>query len=139
MSPAAAAAVLLGCAAVVSDLRSRTIPNWLSGGGVMAGVVCGMWTAGVRGASMSLAGALVGFAMFLLWHWAGGLRGGDVKLMAAFGALLGPSEIITAAVLAAIAGAMLGLVVAVCRPRTVSIPYAPAIVTGVWLVLLGRR
>jgi prepilin peptidase CpaA len=139
MSPAVVSAVALGCAAVVGDLRARTIPNWLSGGGVAAGLVCGFWTAGARGGWLAVAGAATGFAAFFVWHWLGGLGGGDVKLMAAFGALLGPSDILTAAVLGAIAGALLALAAALWKPRVAAIPYAPAIVLGVWLVLLGRR
>jgi prepilin peptidase CpaA len=123
------AAVALGCAAVATDLYSRTIPNWLTGAGAAAGLVCGGWAAA--------AGMVVGFVIFAAAHWMGGMGGGDVKLMAAFGALLGPSQVITAAVLAAIAGGLMALVAVVCLKRKV-IPYAPAIVCGAWLVLLGR-
>ena len=139
MSPVAIAGVALGCGAVITDLRARTIPNYLSGGGLAAGLVCGIWTAGARGGLTALAGAAAAFALFFVWHWLGGLGGGDVKLMAAFGALLGPSDILIAAVLAAVAGAFLALAAAVWKPRVAAIPYAPAIVAGVWLVLLGRR
>ena len=65
-----------------------------------AGILCGAWNGGARGAAMAVAGAGAGFAVFLLFHLLGGLGGGDVKLMAAFGALLGPSDVLTAAVLA---------------------------------------
>ena len=139
MTAMAIAAVTLGCAAIAGDLRARTIPNWLTAGGLAAGLVCGAATAGTRGGLTSLAGAAAGFGVFLVWHWLGGLGGGDVKLMAAFGAMLGPSDIVLAAVLGAIAGALLALGTAFRKPRVASIPYAPAIVAGVWLVLLGRR
>jgi prepilin peptidase CpaA len=66
------------------------------------------------------------------------LGGGEVKLMAAFGALLGPTQVVAAAALAAIAGALMALAAMLLRPRRVSIPYAPAIVCGAWLALLGR-
>jgi prepilin peptidase CpaA len=76
--------------------------------------------------------------VFLLLHWLGGMGGGDVKLMAGFGALLGPSGTVVAAVLASIAGGLLAAGLLLFQPRRASIPYAPAIVLGAWLVLLGR-
>jgi prepilin peptidase CpaA len=139
MSPAEMVAVALGGAAVIADLRSRRIPNWLSVSGVAAGILCGACNAGARGAAMAVAGAGAGFAAFLLFHLLGGLGGGDVKLMAAFGAFLGPSDVLTAAVIGALAGALLAMIVLLWRPRTAAIPYAPAIVIGAWLVLGGRR
>lgn len=138
MSAAELAAVALGCAAVACDLRQGAIPNWLPAGGVAAGLACGLWAGGASGLGVATAGAGVGFLVFLLLHWMGGLGGGDVKLMAGFGALLGPSGILTAALLAAIVGALLAVALMACRPRRASIPYAPAIVLGAWLVLLGR-
>ncbi len=41
------------------------------------------------GALYALAGAAAGFAVFLIFYLLGGMGGGDVKLMAGFGALLG--------------------------------------------------
>ena len=61
MIAVAVAAVALGCAAVIGDLRTRTIPNWLSGGGVAAGLACG------------LAGG--GRARRLDWRWPGAAAG----------------------------------------------------------------
>jgi len=79
------------------------------------------------------------------------MGGGDVKLMAGFGALLGFNQLISAALWTAgvggvIAAGVLG-VRAVRRAlgRTTSatasqdsIPYAPAIALGVWLSLAAR-
>jgi prepilin peptidase CpaA len=127
-------AAALGCAAVAYDLRTRTIPNWLSASGVAAGVVCAGW----RGAACALAGAAGGFAVFLVLHWLGGLGGGDVKLMAAFGALLGARDVWAAAALAAIAGGVLACAALLRRGRRASIPYAPAVTAGAWLVLWAR-
>ncbi len=138
MTAAEMTAVAAGSAAVASDLYGGTIPNWLTGGGVVAGLACGLWSAGARGLGMAAAGAVAGFLIFFLLHWMGGMGGGDVKLMACFGALLGPTDILVAAALAAIAGAGLALAAMLWRPRRASIPYAPAIVLGAWLTLLGR-
>lgn len=139
MTAAEWSAVTLGCAAVATDLRGRSIPNWLTGGGAAAGIGCGAWTGGAPGAGSALAGAAAGFAVFLLFHWLGGLGGGDVKLMAAFGALLGHRDVLPAAILAAIAGAVLAAIWLACRPRAAAIPYAPAIAAGAWLALWARR
>jgi len=132
------AAVALGCAATATDLRRRTIPNWLTAAGAAAGVICG-GAAGWRDAAAAVAGMAAGFLIFLVFHWLGGLAGGDVKLMAAFGALLGTRDVLAAAALAAIAGGVLACVALLRRPCAVSIPYAPAITAGAWLVLWARR
>ena len=72
----------------------------------------------------SALGALIGFGVFLIFFLMGGMGGGDVKLMAGFGALLGDGRILLAALLAAIAGglfavAYLAVRAAVRRVRTV--------------------
>lgn len=138
MTPAEVVAVAVGCGAVATDLYGGTIPNRLTGGGVVAGLACGLWSAGARGLGMAAAGAVVGFFVFYILHWMGGMGGGDVKLMASFGALMGPSDILVAAVLTAIVGAALALAAVLLRPRRASVVYAPAIVIGSWLTLLGR-
>jgi len=66
------------------------------------------------------------------------MGGGDVKLMAGLGALLGPSDVLLAGLLAAPIGALLAAAISIWAPRRQAIPYAPAIVLGAWLALLGR-
>jgi prepilin peptidase CpaA len=124
----------LGIVAVIGDLRRRTIPNWLTALGCLAGLACAALL-GWRSLGASLAGCAVGFLILLPFHLCGAMGGGDVKLMAAFGALLGPAAILSSAVF----GAIFGGVWAICaRLRGArAIPYAPAIVGGVWFVLLG--
>ncbi len=139
MSGVEITALALGCCAVIDDLRRRTIANWLTGSGLLAGLVLATLAGGVRGFLLALGGAAAGFSLFWICYRLGGLGGGDLKLMAAFGALLGPAAILTAAVLAAIAGALLAGLVLLVRPRAVAIPYAPAIVAGAWLALMGGR
>ena len=139
MSAAEVVAVAAGCAALATDLSTRTIPNWLPAASVAAGLGCGFWAGGPAGLGMAAAGTAAGFLIFLALHWLGGMGGGDVKLMAGFGALLGPAGIVAAAVVAAIAGALMATAVLLWRPRQAAIPYAPAIVTGVWIVLMGRN
>ena len=131
-------ALALGGAAVFGDLRDRRIPNWLTGGGVTAGLLLGVWSAGWSGLGMALGGAVVGFLAFLPFHLLGGMGGGDVKLMAAFGSILGPPGIGLAAVLAAMAGGLMAAAAALRKTRVRAIAYAPAIVAGAWLSMWGR-
>jgi prepilin peptidase CpaA len=132
MTPSLAIAVVLGAAATVEDLRRRTLPNWLTVGGIAAGLLLAA-PHGWHALGISAAGASLGFAILLPFFCLRGMGGGDIKLMAAFGALLGPSSILLAAVLAGIFGALLAIAVLLARPRTAAIPYAPAITLGAWL------
>ena len=127
----------LGGIAVVEDLRRRRIPNWLTGAGATAGLVCGAAKSGWAGLGMAASGAIAGFLLFLIFYLLGGMGGGDVKLLSAFGALLGPSGTIVAGLLAAAAGALLATAILLLKPGIRAIPYAPAIVVGAWLAMLG--
>lgn len=127
-------AAALGLAASVTDLRRRTIPNWLTGAGALAGIVFAA-SRGWHSLGMAMAGAAVGFLLMLPLHLCGAMGGGDVKLMAAFGTLLGPAGILVAAVFGFIAGAIWAFGAWLRGVRT--IPYAPAIATGVWISLVG--
>jgi prepilin peptidase CpaA len=132
------AAVLLGCAASFDDLRRRSIANWINLAGLAAGLLYHTVERGVRGLAWSAGGAALGFAVLLVFYCLGGMGAGDVKLSAAFGALLGPAGILLAALLAAPLGAAMAAVCLVWRRRTRAIPYAPALTLGAWLALLGR-
>lgn len=146
--------LIVGLAGVVEDLARRRISNWTSGGAIAGGLIVNFAYRGWPGALHSLLGAMIGFAVFLIFYLLGGMGGGDVKLMAGFGALLGDSQILPAALLAAIAGALMA--VAYLAARSVSrlwksrtepeassgekaaesMPYAPAITAGAWLALM---
>jgi prepilin peptidase CpaA len=81
--------VFIGVCAVV-DLRTRRIPNVLSGSAALAGVILNTFYFGVPGSLASLTGLAATIAVLLLPFALGGIGGGDVKMMAALGALLGP-------------------------------------------------
>lgn len=81
--------LLFTSAAVLSDLRTRRIPNWLT----VSSLALALVTHSVHGRLDGLVFSLLGFAagfgvLFLLWLVGGG-GGGDVKMMAALGAWLG--------------------------------------------------
>lgn len=98
--------VLLTLAAVI-DLRQRRIPNALSFTGMAAGLVLGFWLDGWSGLSTSFLGLLTGGALFLPFYLARGMGAGDVKLMAAVGAFLGPWHVLLAGITVALLGGVI--------------------------------
>jgi len=141
--------LFVGCSAVVEDVVRRRISNWTSGGALAAGLALHCAQQGWHGAAAAATGAALGFALFLVFYLLNGMGGGDIKLMAGFGSLLGPSTILCAAWIAAVVGGLMAAAHSAslalrpssknARPgtRTDSIPYAPAIVMGVWLAELA--
>src|SRR5689334_9663276 len=148
-------AIVVGMAAVIDDLARRHIANWIPAAALAGGFGWQIGQSGWMGAVTALAGTVAGFAVFLIFYLLGGMGGGDVKLMAGFGALLGTGRLLEAALWTAgigglIAAGFLG-VRALRRalgwttsPTTKqgtdqeSIPYAPAIALGVWLSLVPK-
>lgn len=101
--------------ACLSDLRTRRIPNVLTFSAAAAGLVFHLATGGWSAAGWSLfglfAGALLFFPMFALR----GMGAGDVKLLAAVGAWLGPGQVATVALVTSLAGGVIALVVALAH------------------------
>ena len=86
--------VLVLVAASIDDLRTSKIHNWITYPALLAGLI-GHCFGGVdfHGQQIGFVGALVGMLagfgpMFIAWR-AGGVGGGDAKLMGAVGALAG--------------------------------------------------
>jgi prepilin peptidase CpaA len=134
--------LLVGLVATVEDLWRRRISNCTVLAGLAVGLALQIALRGwMRGPAAWLGGAAVGFGVFLIFFLAGGMGGGDIKLMAALGACLGPAQILRAALITAVAGALLA-----CghlfwnwirrRESAPSIPYAPAILIGSLLSFL---
>jgi len=98
--------------AVVWDLATRRIPNWLTFGAAIAALAVHAYFAGWPGIGMTLAGWLVGVAFFFPVFALGGMGAGDVKLLGAVGAWLGPIAVIWVALFSGIAGGVMGILVA---------------------------
>jgi len=101
-------------AAVVTDVRTRRIPNWLTGAIVGAGFGLAFGGGGVTPLQAAL-GVLLGLILMLPGHLIGATGAGDVKLMAAVGSFLGPSLVFRAFLYSALAGGVLALAVAIRR------------------------
>jgi prepilin peptidase CpaA len=88
-------AILLSVTACVTDLRTGRIPNWLTLPVVGTSPILFAILQGRTGAMLSLIGLLLAGAVpWLLYRstQGRGIGGGDVKLFAALGALLGPTR-----------------------------------------------
>ena len=80
-------AVVLGAA--VYDVRYRRIPNWISVAGVLLGFALNSFLWGWPGFRQSLIGFAIAFCAYLTMYALRAMGAGDVKLMAAVGAIAG--------------------------------------------------
>src|ERR1700743_2106458 len=89
----ATAALTCATVASVSDIRERKIPNWLTGPALLTGLVLHLCLDGLHGLGASALAAAIAGGIFLLFYIAGGMGAGDVKLMAALGALSASGDV----------------------------------------------
>ncbi len=104
-------AIVVAIIALVIDVRSRRIPNWLTGSAMLAGIGANVYLNGMQGVVSSLEGAALGLAILLPFYAFRTMGAGDVKLLAAFGSLLGPGMLIGVAVYGAIVGGLQALII----------------------------
>lgn len=109
---------IVGMSACVWDIRTQRIPNVLTASAAVAALLFHTAIGGWSGAWLSASGWIVGTLLFFPFFAVRGMGAGDVKLLAAFGAWLGPRDVIYAAVATAIIGALCALVLIAGRSRT---------------------
>jgi prepilin peptidase CpaA len=112
MSPVEIFAIGIALVAVAWDLATRRIPNVLTFGAASAALVAHAYIGGWNGAGMAAAGWVAGVALFFPVFALGGMGAGDVKLLGALGAWLGPVAAVWVALYSGIAGGLMGLIVA---------------------------
>jgi len=147
-----AVVILLVVLAAVWDWRSRRIPNWLTLPALASGLLFHTFSHGVQGFTASLGGAACALLIFGLVYLLGGMGAGDVKLMAAAGALLAMPAALAALFSAVAAGGIIALcAMAWHRARSlrdpsghplplreIRLPYGIAIAAGtLWTVVRG--
>ena len=111
LSPLSVIAVIAAVVALVTDVRTRRIPNWLTASTLLIGVVANTYLRGVEGTLASVEGVALGLAILLPFYIFRTMGAGDVKLLAAFGAVLGPQMLISVAVYASIVGGIQSLII----------------------------
>jgi prepilin peptidase CpaA len=124
------AAVLV---AAVIDMKTREVPDAIP----VAVLVWALTTTALghgHGWGALALGALAAFGLGSLLFWLGAFGGGDVKLVTALGAVLGPRALLGMLVYVGIAGAALAVVAVVRGEREFA--YVPAIALGMLAFLV---
>ena len=98
--------------ASVSDIRTARIPNLLTIGTAAAALVYLFASRGWSGLTEAGEGWAVGVLLFAPFFALGGMGAGDVKLLGAMGAWIGPRETLWVALYASMAGGVMALIVA---------------------------
>jgi prepilin peptidase CpaA len=116
----ALAVVTTGAVASAWDIRTRRIPNAVTLGSAAVALAFHAFDArsldGLPGAvGWSAAGWVVGLLLFLPLFLLGGMGAGDVKLLAAMGAWLGPGPVCWVAIYGSVAGGLLALPLVVAK------------------------
>ena len=106
------AALIIGAAACVTDLHSRRIPNWLTFGATAAAFAAHYAYGGPEAARHAASGWITGLFLFMPLFLLGGMGAGDVKLLAALGAWLGPTGAFWLALYSSMAGGVMALAIA---------------------------
>ena len=102
-------AVLVALTGAVIDVRSARIPNQLTYSSLLAALMLRTALLGLSGLKSGALGMLVAGGLFLLLFVLGAMGGGDMKLMAAVGAWVGSTQVMTLILTAALAGGVLAI------------------------------
>ena len=116
-------AVVLGAA--VYDVRYRRIPNWLTAGGVVLGLLLNSFlyqgtstsVFGFSGLFFALKGFGLAFVVYVFLYALHAMGAGDVKLMAAVGAIVGWENWFGIFIVTAVIGGIMALMLVIARGR----------------------
>ncbi len=101
--------VPLAIIAAYMDVRYRRIPNKIVLTALLGGLALNTFFGGWHGLTLSLAGGALAFALMFTFHVFGTMGAGDVKLFAAFGAILSSSLVLPAFLVVALTGGVLAV------------------------------
>jgi prepilin peptidase CpaA len=103
--------------AVVYDLRLQRIPNLLTYPAMAGALLYHAGKGGVDGLLFSAGGLALGVALLILPYLMGGMGAGDVKLLGAVGAMLGPKGVFISFVFTGLVGGVYALALVILKPE----------------------
>lgn len=103
--------------ATIQDLRTRRIPNLLTMPAIVLGIIINVYSSGFNGFGNSFMGFMVGIGLLIIPFALGGMGAGDVKLLAAIGALNGPLFALYTFLYTAISGGVIAVIITMVRGR----------------------
>ena len=136
------------------DIDHQLLPDSLTLPLLWLGLFLSLWSASAGGSAVpvdprsSLIGAMAGYVslwsvyhLFRLLTGKEGMGYGDFKLLAALGAWLGWQMLLPIILIAAVAGAVIGLALLTLRrqDRSTPIPFGPFLASSGWLMLMFGR
>lgn len=132
------------------DLDFQIIPDSITLPGILIGLIAGSlilpdpfsrWS--LLGYKASISGALTGFVLFYIVAVLsrGGMGGGDIKMMAMVGALMGWKSVLLTTFLGSLLGSVWGISLMVFKGkgRKTKIPFGPFLAAGVIITLFSGQ
>lgn len=113
--------LLILVVAVLKDWKHHRIPNWLTYGVLLSGLILQYLFLNAAGVVEGLKGAGVGLVVLLPFYLTGGMGAGDVKMMAAVGSFIGPMAAFSSACFALVAGGCVALFLIIRSGQLVSL------------------
>lgn len=151
--------LVFAAACAVTDLRSRRIPNWLTVAGALSGFGYHAWRAGWEGIAFAGLGFGAAFGIYSILFLLRGMGAGDLKMMAAMGAMIGWSNWLLLFVLSAVIGGLVAVIAIVARgrvrqtwqnlwrlseqklgkPESLALPHAPVVAVAAVFTAIAMR
>jgi prepilin peptidase CpaA len=107
--------------AIITDLLHRRIFNYLTICGLIGGVLANIYIHGTYGIVISLCGAMLGISLYFPLFATRLLGAGDVKLLGAIGAILGPRMVFSAAIYTVVVGAIMSIFILTYKGRIIGV------------------
>ena len=112
--------ILTALAGCIHDLRTRRIPNYLTFGSAGLAFIYALVSHGWSGLAIGIGGWALGVALFIPFFLLRGMGAGDVKLLAALGAWVGPISLLSLTFYTAISGGVMALLVVLWRRKLIT-------------------